>query len=231
MKLSSTPLFTDAHIVSYYPFDGDINDHKGTNNLGGGTPSFITGRYGQAINNTQINNTGISIPLTSAFTVVGWHQQTTLPGANGFWELANSTEQIQVFLGYVDYNSVTYRLQATYSPQGRSVDANIFYNVTLDITRFHHFGITFDGTTMTLYLDGKSVGTINPTVENGNSGSDNGLYVGGKGTYIVTTGGGNDAGLDNTYSDDMGLFTRALTATEIAELATDPSAAFLFAML
>jgi hypothetical protein len=90
--------------------------------------------------------------------------------------------------------------------------------VTLGTTAFHQFAWTFDGSTLTCYVDGTSIGSHSDSIESlfPNSNWD--------GTAIGALGGGasntwNDLGAHfSAVVDEAGAWHHALTATEVSQL-------------
>jgi murein DD-endopeptidase MepM/ murein hydrolase activator NlpD len=92
-------------------------------------------------------------------------------------------------------------------------NATLYVNADLSATKWHHLAAVRTGTTFTLYLDGASVGatTISGTAPAGR------LRFG-KDTFDAALDGGGS----QFYGlvDDVAVFTRALSAAEVASLAS-----------
>ena len=91
--------------------------------------------------------------------------------------------------------------------------ATMYVNADLSATKWHHIAAVRSGTTFTVYLDGKYVGaaTLSGTAPAGR------LRFG-KDTFDATTDGGGS----QFYGlvDDVAVFTKALTAAEVASLSS-----------
>ena len=213
----STALQLGAGLIGYYKFEGNANDSAGTNH---GTPvnglTFTTSRsgFGQAANFSGVNQS-ITIPHTAAMNVaagggltVSLWVNTPNPkaGSNGSRLVDKQTA------GVADgWTFDTYDL----NKQGRNVvrlgSANAGLNSTGTFTTntWQHLAFVYTGSVVTFYVNGVASGF-------GNIGNliNNTLPI-----QLGAPRGAQAAGeLFQGQMDELRLYNRALTASEIANL-------------
>ncbi|MFA6136806.1 MAG: LamG domain-containing protein [Sulfurimonas sp.] len=206
----TTVMYADitTGLEAHYEFEGNINDSSGNNrNLSvnsGGTSSYIAGKLGSAYSLNGSNNYLSSLTALTAQNA----------GTVAFW--VNGTSPQDLFDTIV----------ATY---GTTKNAGVYTNgdfsqlsigdgqagydtfpADLNNSNWHHIVMTFDGTTNSskTYFDG--------TLQSGTHNSENpGL---GENIYI---GWGGIANAFIGSVDDVRIYNRTLTATDITELYAD----------
>ena len=204
------------NIVAYYKLD-NVNDSVAsftlTNN--GSTPfnpAKINNGYDGGIANgskylTIANNLGIS---GSAMSISLWFSLSTIPGTGINYFLAHlgdDVTDVEYILAYRD-NAGTKQLYFNRVKQNLS-NNEIISNQTLTVGVFYHIVITYNGSTMTLYLNNVSLGTLSAS-GNGISAGITGFRIGAdlNGPSLFTSG----------LIDEVGVWSRALTSPEISEL-------------
>jgi hypothetical protein len=199
-----------AAIVAHYQFDGNANDSSG-NNLHGtayGGPSYVAGVFGQALNLDGINDyvdCGNSplFNITSKITLAAWVK--TNDSGNGEHN------------DYIVKGDHSYGLKHYFdgSIQLFTFDAGGWHSVETPVGAsfngvWHHIAGTYDGSSFKLYIDG----TLRKTV----------LYAGSiaSSTYSLNIGRNAEipTRLYNGLIDDVRIYSHALSAAEIAVLAT-----------
>lgn len=148
-------------MVSWLPGDGNFADAAGSNP---GTPvggvSFTQGQVGQAFqfdgSTGKINIADSPSLDSSSFTVGGWFQLTQAPAAGSAADLASKYDGN--YHGWI--LSVTNNLIPTLSVASSPYN-NIFASssTSLALNQWYYIAATFDGTTATLYINGKAVGS------------------------------------------------------------------------
>jgi len=149
-----------AGLVAQYPFNGNVNDavggHNGTTS---GTPSYTTGKIGQAILldgvDDMVNVGAVGISGAAARTIAGWAKA----GAT-----AAIPDWTNVF-GFVG-PAVDPRTSMSFDMQRRGGQMQYCIHVYgwernivgLDL-EWHHLAATYDGTTIRWYGDGRFVGS------------------------------------------------------------------------
>lgn len=198
--------------TSWWHGEGNADDSAGTNNgtLVGGT-SYAAGRVGQGFN-LNGSNAGVTIPHNTNLDVN--------PGgfSTEFWMKANSQGYmipIDKSHGFVD--SAGWLFQS--NPEGTRIDFAIgagggattnFVGVASTANpfdgNFHHIAGTWDGSNVRLYIDGVLQGTTAFTAPVNNTRPVNIGY---------SWGGGSPQRYFNGVVDEVAIYQRALTETEI----------------
>lgn len=210
-------------LVSYWKLDeasGNAADSHGSNTLTNTSAGFTTGKInnGASLNVNQYfargDDCGIANGSCSASM---WIKPSSLPASdmsgynngNIFWAISNTTTNVSFFFGLIREGGV----QKVLINRQRQLAENgaISYVYTTSTSVFTHMAYTFDGTTLTLYINGSSVATYTVTGTNGTGGP----------TTNQTSIGGDAGDYDRNYVgvvDEVGLWNRALTGAEITSL-------------
>lgn len=216
VQLYQKHLFTDSNLVSYWRMEGNSNDSKGTNNgsdisVTYGTQYGIFGQggyYNGSAYTTIPDNAALS-PATMTLAV--WMNPTSIP-SNSFnriidkrngnygWHFGIKTDG--------GYNGLYWE-----AGNGSSISTWI-WNYSLSINTWYFVVFTQTGTTVNLYVNGVNAGT--PAL----SGSTGIANASGEPLYF---GKGTDGGQYSGYCDDVSIFNRVLSASEIAQLYTSRS--------
>jgi len=216
--VKNSSLATD--LVSYWELEeasGTRFDSHGANNLtDNNTVGSAAGKVGNAADFDRasgefLNNTTIMSGISTAFTFSGWFKFPNIGGANQtvFSVRPGSGAQnlIQVET-YVDPTVGNLRLIGFNSSGQNRKDYQFRNGLAADT--WGHFAVTWDGSTLHFYKDGSTAG-----VHKQNDGAwpltatSRNLRVG------AETNTGNIA---DGLIDELGVWTRALTAAEVAEL-------------
>lgn len=203
-QLLDTSLFNDASLVSYYTME-DANDDKASNNLtNNNTVTFTTGKFNNA---GSFNGSNQSLSLTNGSTFFTgssakafscWINPSSQPGTGvrkTFLSWGNTTHRL--LLAYKDTGGTKY-ISISDGATNQDVSAQTLSNGT-----WYNIVASLSGSTLTIWLNGVSIGT--PTV-NIVSGSQ-GFGIG----DIRPETGENFPGL----IDDVAIFSRALTQTDV----------------
>lgn len=214
-ELITTSLFSDANLVSNYRLE-DLTDSKGANTLTNtGSVTFSEGYFGNGANFGSANtaallsvssNLGITggacsfsvwVKLLSEITSLNW----------AFVSQEDATSHVRNEIRYL-YNAGTQQLNFTRSRMNVAGDT-LAYTLTLGTSLWRNLLFTYDGSTVTGYVNGVSVGTI--------ASSGNGATVG---TSNFKIGASDNGTTTEAYAssllDDVSVFSRALTAVECA---------------
>jgi hypothetical protein len=220
-----------AGLVAYYPFNGNANDASGNGNngtaLGGVTNS--TDRFGtlnaayslDGVNDyIEINNNILSqINGKSALSISYWFNTTSTESGAIWGHGANNNGAVGANTGLASgyYNGVI--------NSGNYTGCCAFYsNPISPYSTWHQATVVFDSTQpnnskIKIYIDGSLntsfIGTPNNTTGNGTS-----IFIGRRNTDFSTYGdyfGG--------LLDDIGIWNRALTQSEITALYNTQTAA------
>jgi hypothetical protein len=198
-------------LVAWYPFNGNANDESGNGNNGinnGATLSID--RFGSinkafAFNGTSNyidvsdNNT---LDLVSTFTISGWYN-TTATSAN-LYTLVGKSRDNSGGTGYVlAYGIPSSTLSLNWGP-------NIVLNIpsTIYSSGWHFMVGTSDGSNIKIYMDSVMIQSMStsPSLINSTSSLNIGRENSILGRYFLGK------------LDDIGIWNRALTQTEITKL-------------
>ncbi|MEV4285413.1 LamG-like jellyroll fold domain-containing protein [Nonomuraea bangladeshensis] len=203
----TTPPATPGLVAAYGMNEGagtTVGDSSGQHNTGAATDTtWANGKHGKAL---SFNGTSswVTVPharslrLTNTLTLSAWVQPATVAG----WRTVLSKENT---------NGHSYGLYASYggNPLGWLENATTSKSVVgddpLPVNQWSHLAVTYNGSIVTLYLNGTQ---IDQTPMTGNL-ADNGG---------VLRLGGNNIWLDEFYSgliDDVRIYNRVQTAAEI----------------
>ncbi|MFH2050265.1 MAG: LamG-like jellyroll fold domain-containing protein [bacterium] len=212
-------------LVAYYPFNGNANDESGSgkNGILEGSPTFISGAEGNAIQISQDNYVRIPntfVPGNGSFTISLWY---STPGQ---YEDFNYCGHLPLFTiqGGDFTEGVVLSLERDYAPNLRlqvtpeynnsqsiftSAPYNAWHNVTAVVDRLNSI--------VALYIDGEiSVteplnisGSLNPTMD---------MLIGAY-DYITTRNGCERVISGNIALDELRVYNKALSTSEIQGLA------------
>jgi hypothetical protein len=217
--LSSAPVTVTINItaagppvglVAAYSFEEasgtTVVDRSGTGNTGalsGGATRTLTGRYGQGLALDGVNDRmdvadSASLDLTTAMTLEAWVYPTALSG----WRTVMMKEAAGG-LAYALYAHDNAPRPAAYVNMG-GADIAVPGTAQLALNAWTHLALTYDGTSLRLYVNGTLVRTQAQT-----------------GNILTTTGalrlGGNAPWGEwlQGWIDEVRIYNRALGATEI----------------
>jgi hypothetical protein len=208
-----------AGLVAWWPSEGNANDIAGTNNgtlLNGAT--FASGKVGQAFSFDGTNSyvrvaDSPSLHFTNALTIEAWIYPTSLG----------------VFHNIVSKWGVQYPLQTSYTtvvgPDGRislGVCASGDQSVTPVVntvstnsvppSQWTHFAATYDGSALRMYLNGVCEDQV--AYNQGVFPGTEDLAIGAAGAFA----GGQVLSPFAGLIDEVSVYSRALSASEIAAL-------------
>lgn len=220
-ELINTSLFNDANLVSYWRMEANSNDSKGANN---GTDTTITysagnGKFGQ----------GAGFNGTSSFIAIADHASLDITGALTItaWVKPNDAtpNRVQVVFCKGDTNNaagLVYDLTCNSRQVGGGVSNGTSFNSvtggsTMSDNAYHHLAIVYvPSTSLTVYLDGVQDGQNTTTIISSIQSTADAAAIGRDGDVS------QNFFKDNI--DECAIFSRALTATEIRELALGTAA-------
>ncbi len=215
-------------LVGYWSFNegtgtqtGDASGNNNTGTLTNG-PTWVDGKRGKAVNFDGVNDYN-SVPQngkfnisTTAFSVSLWVKDDTAYAGvstsyHRFISWYDGTNNVQLGLAGASNPAST---RQYYFFSGTAGDARQYTSISGGISLgWHHVMATYNGTTYTIYVDGVASGggvgsqpSITPFTGNSTT-----LYIGQR---------GDNAGWTNGSIDEVRIYNRALTSTEITNLYT-----------
>lgn len=207
-----------TNLISYYKLE-DTTDFWSTNNLtnNGSTP-FNAGKVNNAAdfgvsNTTKYLNSTINTGINGgSISLEAWVNITTAPAMNGRYTIitnGNAINQVDYYLFYQDTGGIK-QLQFMRNKGGVAADT-ITVNTSLNAGTWYHVVGTYNGTTLTLYLNNVLQGTTAAS-GNGTSGIFNEIGVG------IIPNGGTPSSFLSGLVDEAGIWSKALSTTEISDL-------------
>lgn len=201
-----TTLFDDANLQALFRFQGNAKDMKGTNNgTLNGSPSFVTGKYGKAIeltgSSTKYVDLGNVLNITGNFSVAAWIKPTAL---GDVFIYAKDVSGSRGFgFGITSSGEISSEKEGT--PLLNSTSAGI------PVGLWTHIAQVYDGTNWKQYRNGVEVGSVAGTAIPSSTASvmiGRRAYVGAEQPF-------------NGLVDDLNVWNRALTAAEVLTIFKD----------
>ena len=190
-------------LVGWWPFNGNTNDESGNglNGTGAGSPTLTQDRFGVANKAYSFDGIDDYISVTrnyqSAFSLSIWFNPSTSPQYNPLVDAFDANWEVQLKNTSPDY--VSFITSSNYQ--------EFISTQTTTTNNWYHLVCTYSSNTITFYLNGIQTDqfTVNPLPNN------NGSY------YFGASLTGDDQ-FYNGKLDDIGIWNRALTSTEITAL-------------
>lgn len=202
--------------VSYWKLDessGNASDSVGSNTLtNNGTSTYTTSKINNGIDFGASNSTksakfagNLGIAGTGDLTISCWVKLNTEIGS-GTYDFATHRSQLTadryINLAY-EYNSGTRRLKIN------AAGTAITYEQTLGTSNWYHLVVTRSSSNIVMYMNGSSVAT-------GSQGS-----AGASSDYFALGYDGGASEYSSSIQDEVGIWNRALTSTEVTALYND----------
>lgn len=207
--------FEDNSLKAMYQFNGNANDLTGVYNGTATNVTYSAGKFGRCAvfnGSTSFVNTNYTLPTNSQATISFWHKNTSLATSQTLYAdnttVSTVTARCQLrlyqskFTVHVSNGSSEYEV------------ANIAATAAdkLDDGSFHHIAMTYNGTSVKLYVDGILEANLTSTVAFGTAGSG-AMNFGRYGNYATQYTFGS--------FDQVRIFNKALTPMEVAALYTE----------
>lgn len=206
-------------LVAYYKFEGNADDSSGNNYHGTelGGVNYLPGKVGQDADFDGVDayiDMGVQLGGYSALSVFAWVKGTSLHAGNNFiqaatWYVSDAIGsdggfQLAITNGFIRSWLIEDKL--TYS---------LIAGPSIQLDRWYLIGYTWDGSTHRLYLDGVEVGS-NPYTGTIGTSSKNALVA-------SKYRGAGFEGFFGGEIDELRIYNRALSTSEIQVLSTPPT--------
>jgi hypothetical protein len=221
------PVSVDSGLIGYWKLDegsGTLaRDSSGLGNNGSlrglQNSAWMPGKKGTGLEIPSASGSGVFVPasssidgLRSAFTVAAWtfrtgHRQGYATVLSRRYQMGGSEHYLLAF-----QNGTLKALVNSYLPDGE--EATLAANDQAPLYTWVHVALSYDGTTLRLYQDGKPVGSL---AYDGPLMSDSTPVC-----FGCNQNGPGDTANDETLAgrlDEVLLYNRALTPAEISGLA------------
>jgi hypothetical protein len=195
-------------LVGWWRFDegtGSIaKDSSGFGNDGAiyGTPTWVTGKYGQALSfngvNSYVSTSLLPQTVGTPITIAGWIYCPSLPSAHQF-EFGFRDNSVADFYVLQTQGSNVFEMRFRNS-------AGTYFSLYPSFTpnTWVHVALTYDGSTLKGYINGVSIGSVSASGTFGSS--TNNFRIG------EQTAGVNPS---SATIDEVRIYNRALSAAEI----------------
>ncbi len=202
--------------VAYFPLDGDARDASGNGYDGtlSGSPAFGANRFGAPDAALDFDGSpdalslGDQVPWSNKFAVTMWARVDSL-GGDFVRTFVEKHDEVGLWWDTrIAGGSFRFYLPGT---SAQSIDAPM----PLPLGRWIHLAASYDGTTMTLYVNGDLVASAPATGTRSNSGYP--LYIASDESFVRHYTWGS--------TDDVKIYDRGLTAEEVQAMAADGPAA------
>jgi len=197
-----------AGLVSWWRAEGNFLDHQGSNNATGvGGVGFATGMVNQAF---DLNGTtALAQVVTPTGLPLGAAPRTLMLWCKTPRVLVTSTESALIQYGS-EANSRMFGLITSANAPGKlyffGYNHDVAGDTTLSPDNWHHIAVTYDGTTVRLFVDGNPDGQAVRSLDTALNG--NGLTIGSRPGSSKWLG----------QLDEVMVFNRALDPAEIAAI-------------
>lgn len=208
MNFFQLPTSLKTGLVAYYPFNGNANDISGNNNNGVITSvTSSVDRFGTSNNAYSFSGGNIAVPMTTELAMTGDRTFSCWFKANGSQSGGRIYENTYLNSGIALYNGN--KLDAWHCSNGQSRNVT---NITFgSLSEWHHLVYVADATNALgkVYIDGALSGTMSAT-----SSVCPSAWLG----AYMRFGLGASGEAFNGSLDDIGIWNRSLTETEIRQL-------------
>jgi RHS repeat-associated protein len=221
-EIAQSPLASDPSLISYYRFEGNAFDSKGSKNgTAYNSPTYTAGKFGQALKVVAADSQYVAIPITAV-------PSNTADFSYSLWVNFASISSSGIMVNYDGYSPYgPYSYGGLRYPNGfldfdkrtsggASQDLQYAWAPKLGI--WYHIAYTSSSANgARLYVDGNVVAS-DATYTNAIGSIVDSMLIGAYGVNgVANTGGYIDAAID-----DVGLFNRELTQAEVSMLSGSP---------
>jgi len=215
------------NIVAYWKLDetsGNASDASGNGNTIAltGSPTYVAGKINNGLSFGTSNTTNYGIVESNlgitggSITMNVWVKILTPPTSGQLQMLAvhqsGAGSHVSEVLSY--YNNAGTPRIICYRRGEDAFTNSAVYDTDLGTSSYHMLTYSYDGSTIRLYLDGTLVASA-ASSGNGSSGGHDDFCVGGIWYYA---GSLQNVYLNSTITDEVGVWSRALSDAEVSSL-------------
>jgi hypothetical protein len=199
----------NAGLVAHYAFEGNASDSAGASHgTVTGAPQYVAGKNGQAI---KLNGTDDSVQVEGSFllptySVSLWFRSEDLTTSADLLSLYSETGGHGILLELSAAGAIRYLHRF---PFGTSGGNNVYSGPGYDDGTWYHVGIVKAPDTMTLYVNGREIGSV----------ADSTQFTAVPGFMLGVLMHTNLQRFVMGEMDEVALYDRALSQAEIAWLA------------
>lgn len=225
--------FTDdltTSTVAYWKLDessGNASDSVGSNTLTNtNTATYVAGKINNGVNLVRASSQYLTVANDisiqgGAVSISCWINATSIPSTNDGQSPGASNNHTAISIGDAGTNtkvSIVLNRNSNlnyvlFSRMKENVDVqNLAYQTTLSTSTWYHLVMTYDGATITGYVNGSSVGTASAS-GSGSSGTTDYFNIG--------SGQNNTPAFSAFFDgkiDEVGVWSRAITSGEVTQL-------------
>lgn len=211
IELYSTPLISDANLVSYFRWQGNSNDYKGNHN-GTPTSALYNDSYGKFGNGVWLQEAG-KVQVTpiistgSDFTIMSWIMLKSTAHTNSAIYDQRTNADGYSTLAFAINKPSNWNLLLQVRNADLSNYADYQDNTTLSYDTWFHVAATKVGTAFKVYVNGAYKGGFT------SSATFNAADIACIGSYYDYSTTYGFPG----YMDDTAFFSRGLSATELSD--------------
>ncbi|MDI6730084.1 MAG: S8 family serine peptidase, partial [Candidatus Altarchaeum sp.] len=193
-------------LAGYWKFDDNANDSSGKGNDGTVYgANYVTGKYGKALEFDGVNDyvsagNDSSLSLNNAITIEAWVKLNTITATPNTILSKGSGNTTNYWMDIRSNGTIYF---GGYTPTGDGCFGSVAGKIT-EANRWYHIAGTYDGSSNKIYVDGVLVNNVAKTC-NLTTNVDN-----------LTIGTRRNSYYFNGTIDEVAIYNRALTASEIA---------------
>jgi len=219
VELSASSLSTDPNLVAYYRFEGNSNDSRGSNHGSGNSVAYSTanGKFGQGAGFNGLSSkvdfgNPLGLQITGAISIHFWLKDNGSFTNPDVVVMKSNDSNLRSYAVYFDSGSLT----ANFSSDGGGSNNFIFWTTVSWDQQWHMWDIVFvpngSNSVHKIYKDG----VLQP--DNISSSSFSGTAVYNSGSNLVVGQKSNGGWQMHGALDDVAVFNRALSASEVAQV-------------
>lgn len=220
---------THPSLQAYYQFDGglQLSDNSGNANAmtNNGVATFINGKFGPALHCIRASSQYLSIASalgwngTGAYTIMAWFSPSSQPSSGQLYTIGSVdtvSTNTSLWFGYYN-NAGTLSIYGARTKIGIA-DQGPLVAQTLQIGTLYFVAVEYDGTNVSIYLNGQILGS--PVAASGTGNATSTV------SYIGSGAANNTTHLADGNFEEVAFFNTNISVKDLAQYykqATSPS--------